>query len=373
MKIFERCAASFLGVALFGAMLFVLAPLARPAELTPQEKKLIPLARQEGAVTILNPVFQEPTAKALRAAFIKRYGLGEDFEFNNVRKGTGACVATARQEIKADKITNDVIMVVGSAFFHAAAERGAFLKLDSGYWQNYEETVKNAGQYSNYPYVLTVYPYTFIPVWNAGCAGMEDVNITSYADLLNPAFKGKTIVSDITKSGSYSATTVGLMEAGFDIFGFWQKYEEITDPIVMFRTEPKMQTLISCERPIDMWNVPGRVFQNVQKKPELAKTLRWGTYKEGQVMLGQHMAVFKGAPHPNAGKLLVEFLLSKEGNDVVIGHEVIFTFLKGYTPPASVQRYVQDPSKMKLLGLKDWVEAGTQFKEIRDRWSQIFR
>lgn len=350
-----------------------LGPGASAAELTAQEKALIPLAKQEGAVTILNPVFQEPTAKALRAAFIKRYGLGENFEFNNVRKGTGACVATARQEIKAGKITSDVIMVVGSSFFYAAAKRGAFLELDSGYWKNYAEVVKNAGQYSNYPYVLTVYPYTFIPVWNTGCPGMKDVNITSYADLLNPAFKGKTIVSDITKSGSYSATTVGLIESGFDIFDFWRQYKEITDPIVMFRTEPKMQTLISCERPIDMWNVPGRVFQNVQKKPELAKTLRWGTYKEGQVLLGQHMSVFKGAPHPNAGKLLVEFLLSKEGNDVVIEHEVIFTFLKGYKPPASVQRYVQDLSDMKLLGLQDWVEAGTQFKDIRAKWSQIFR
>lgn len=350
-----------------------LGPSASAAELTAQEKALIPMAKQEGAVTILNPAFQESTAKALRAAFIKRYGLGENFELNNVRKGTGACVATARQEIKAGKITNDVIMVVGSAFFHAAARRDAFLELDSGYWKNYAEVVKNAGQYSNYPYVLTVYPYTFIPVWNTACPGMKEVNITSYSDLLNPAFKGKTIASDITKSGSYSATTVGLIESGFDIFSFWHKYNEITDPIVMFRTEPKMQSLITCERPIDMWNVPGRVFQNIQKKPELAKTLRWGSYKEGQVMLGQHMSVFKGAPHPNAGKLLVEFLLSKEGNDVVVGHEVLFTFLDGYKPPESVQRYVQDPSEMKLLGLKDWVEAGTRFKEIRAKWSQIFR
>ena len=32
-----------------------------------------------------------------------------------------------------------------------------------------------------------------------------------------------------------------------------------------------MQMVITCQRPLDMWNLSGRVYQNVLKKPDLAK------------------------------------------------------------------------------------------------------
>lgn len=343
------------------------------AQISEIEKKLARAAKKEGSVVLINALLQDSSAKALEKAMIKRYDLGSGFKLKNIRKKTGAVVATTRQEIKAGKIISDVIMVVGSPFFAAAAERGAFVKLNSAHWKNHADTVKKAGQYSNYPYVLTVLPYTFMAVWNASCPGMANIQINSYQDLLNPALKGKTIVSDITKSTSYAATTVGLKQSGFDIRGFWKKYKSITQPIIDMRTEPKMQRVISCERPLDMWNMPGRVYQNIQKKPELKKSLRFSVYKEGQVMLGQHLAVLKGSPHPNAGKLLVEFLLTKEGTDIVIEHEVVFSFLKGYTPPASVRAYLPDPKKMKMLGLNDWVGLTKPIKAERKFFRKVFK
>jgi len=134
-----------------------------------------------------------------------------------------------------------------------------------------------------------------------------------------------------------------------------------------------MQMVISCERPLDMWNLSGRVYQNVDKKPELAKTLKIGYYKEGQVMLGNQAAVLKGAPHPNAGKLLIEFLLSKEGADVFVEGEALYTFMKGYQAPAAAKPYLLDLSEHKLLGLKDWVAARKKFKSVRDDWTKLFK
>ena len=115
----------------------------------------------------------------------------------------------------------------------------------------------------------------------------------------------------------------------------WNKLKA-TDPLVEFRTEPKMQMVISCQRPLDMWNLSGRVYQNVLKKPELAKVLKIGFYKEGQVMLGNQAAVIKGAPHPNAAKLLIEFMLSKEGTDVIVEGEAMYTLHEGL--PAAGRR-----------------------------------
>ncbi len=359
------------GAVLFAGLFAVTAPV-HAADLTPQEKALVPLAMKEGSVTIINPLFSDETANKLGPAFIKYYGLGNDFKFNNLRKGTGQVVAQVRQEIQAGRFTVDVILVSAPGFFDEAAKRGAFEKLDSGHWKNHIDLAKQAGQYSSYPHVVVPLAYTFQPVWNSSCPGMENFKAESYADVVQPSLKGKTIASDITKSFTYTNTELSLMEAGVDTNTMWNKLKA-TEPIVEFRTEPKMQMVISCQRPLDMWNLSGRVYQNVLKKPELAKILKIGSYKEGQVMLGNQAAVIKGSPHPNAGKLLLEFLLSKTGTDVVVVGEAVNSFLKGYQPPEVAKPYLLDLSKHKLLGLKDWVGAQKQFKPVRDAWLERFK
>jgi ABC-type Fe3+ transport system substrate-binding protein len=122
-----------------------------------------------------------------------------------------------------------------------------------------------------------------------------------------------------------------------------------------------------------MWNLSGRVYQNVLKQPDLKDKLKIGSYEEGQVMLGNQAAVIKGSEHPNAGKLLVEFLLSKEGTDVFVEGEAIYSFREGYKPPAAAAPYLLDLSQTKLLGMKDWVAAAGEFEKVRGDWQQIFQ
>ncbi len=351
---------------------FGVASAAIGASLTSQEKKLIRGAKKEGSVTIIQPLFSDRTQRIMKAAFRKRYNLGDNFKLKVLRKGTGATVAQVRQEMKANKFSVDVHLVSAPGFFAAAAKRNAYLKLDSGYWKDFTKTIKRAGQYSNYPYVVTPLAYTFQPIWNSSCPGMADVKVTSYKDTLNPVLKGKLISSDITKSFTYTNTTISLIQNGVDMAAFWPKLKALK-PIIEFRTEPKIQMVISCERPFDMWNLSGRVYQNVLKKPALAKVLKIGYFKEGQVMLGNQIAVLNGAPNPTAGKLLVEFLLSKEGADIFVEGEAIYSFRDGYTPPEKARPYLLDLSKIKLLGMKDWVAAQRKFKKTRGEWEKNFR
>jgi iron(III) transport system substrate-binding protein len=343
------------------------------AELSAQEKKLVEGAKKEGAVTLLNPIFSDRTGERLGEAFKKHYGLGDGFKFNNLRKGTGQTVAQVRQEIIAGRFTVDILLVSAPGFFDEAAKRNAFVALDSAYWKNHEALAKEAGQYSNYPYVVVPFAYSFQPVWNASCPGMSNFNVTSYPDTVKPELKGKTIASDLTKSITYTNTALSLQENKLlELTPFWDKLKA-TDPLVEFRTEPKMQMVITCQRPFDMWNLSGRVYQNVLKKAELAKVLKVGTYKEGQVMLGNQAAVIKGGPNPNAAKLLIEFMLKKEGTDIFIEGEAMYSFMKGYTPPAETKPWVFDLTKTKLLGLKDWVASAKLQKDVRDVWQSKFQ
>jgi iron(III) transport system substrate-binding protein len=343
------------------------------ASLTPQEQKLVEGAKKEGAVTVLNPIFSDRTGERLGEAFVKRYDLGPDFKFNNLRKGTGQTVAQVRQEIVANKFSVDILVVSAPGFFEEAAKRGAFEALDSGYWKNHAELTKAAGQYANYPYVVVPFAYSFQPVWNSSCPGMSNFSANNYNDVVKPELKGKTIASDLTKSFTYTNTALSLQENGvLNLNEFWDKLKA-TDPLVEFRSEPKMQMVITCQRPLDMWNLSGRVYQNVLKKPDLAKVLKIGHYSEGQVMLGNQAAVIKGAPHANAGKLFVEFMLSKDGTDIFIEGEAMYSFMTGYKPPPETVPYVFDVEKTKLLGLKDWVAAAHLAKPVRDEWQARFQ
>jgi iron(III) transport system substrate-binding protein len=361
------------GAASVCSILMVGALGAGAAELTSQERKLVDAAKKEGAVTLLNPVLSDRTGQLLGEAFVKRYDLGPNFKFNNLRRGTGQTVAQVRQEMKAGRFTVDILLVSAPAFFEEAAKRDAFERLDSANWKNHEVVAKQAGQYFNYPYVVIPFAYAFQPVWNTSCAGMEKVTVDSYADVVRPELKGKTIASDLTKSITYTNTALALQEAGaVDVQKLWKDLKA-TEPLIEFRTEPKMQMVITCQRPIDMWNLAGRVYQNVLLKPDLKDSLKIGTYKEGLAMLGNQAAVIKGAPNPNAAKLLIEFMLSKEGTDIIVEGEAFYTFMKGYQAPEAVRPYLVDLSQQKLLGLKDWVAAQAGVKGIRDSWQAVFQ
>lgn len=360
-------------LALILAAAFV-APAFGATPITPQEKKLIPLAKKEGSVSFLQTSFNDPTIRRMSAAFIKHYGLGSGFKLASIQKGTGPTVSQARQEIRAGKFTFDVVAVASAGFFIGASKVGAFLPLDSGQWKNHAENAKARGVFSDYPHFLAPFAYTFQPVWNSGCPGVKDLKVNSYSDIVdNPKLKGKILVSDVTKSSSYSLTTIGLMENGFDVEGMWKKLKAL-DPIVGFRTSAKLQIMANCERAVDMWNLSGRMIQLIRKKPDLAKFMRWGTYKEGHVLLGMQAGVVKGAAHPNAGKLLMEFLLTKEAVDIVAEEEISFySMLKGYNPPESVKKYMIDFDKVKTLPIKDQTAAAKKFKKMRQQWQRVFR
>ena len=70
---------------------------------------------------------------------------------------------------------------------------------------------------------------------------------------------------------------------------------------------------------------------------------------------------------------MIEFLLSKEGADVFVEGEAIYTFMKGYKPPEAAKPYLLDLSEHKLLGMNDWIAARKKFKGVRAEWTKIFK
>jgi ABC-type Fe3+ transport system substrate-binding protein len=115
----------------------------------------------------------------------------------------------------------------------------------------------------------------------------------------------------------------------------------------VFRTEESLQKVMSCEYPIQLWQVSGRVYQRVQEDSTLDLGVGWPA--EGVVLLGVPMAIVKGSKHPNAAKLLMEFLLSEDGMTAFIAGEGVFTFREGFQVPAAVKKFTPDLATVKTM------------------------
>jgi len=307
--------------------------------------KLIEAAKKEGEVHYIDANVEPKTQAGLDWAFRKKYGLPESFKFTHTLQGTGQVVASAQQEIKAGRHTFDIVSVAAPSFFKAAAKAGDFLAYLPAGWKSYEGQVKRLGVEANPPNWITPLAYAFVPVWNRKCPGFANVQIKSWRDLLNPAFKGKLILPDVRKSFSYAASWAGMEAAlGKDYF---PKLVELTQPAIFFRTEENMQKAISCEYPISVWQLSGRVYQRMQEDPTLNLGVAWP--QEGLTLLPLPFGILKGAPHPNAAKLLIEFFLSEEGVREYISGEAIFSLREGFKVPEVVRRYTPGVAQVKFL------------------------
>jgi len=330
---------------------------------------LIEAAKKEGEVHYLDAMAQPRTNAAMERAFRKKYAMPDSFKFTHTLQGTGQVVASVQQEIKADQHTIDVVWVAAPAFFKAAAKAGHFLSHASPEWKHYERMVKRLGIEAEPPQWITPVAYTFVPVWNRKCPGFANVQIRSWKDVVNPAFKGKMIIADVRRSFAYAATWVALEGTmGKDYF---PKFVEVTQPAIFFRSEEAIQKVITCEYPIQLMQRPAYVFQRMEEDPSLDLALAWP--EEGIVVLGTPMAILKGTRRPNAAKLLVDFLLSQEGMQAYVSREANFSFLEGFKTPDAVKRYVPDLEKVKVLPVNWPALTLAEVTRVQNEFRKVLR
>jgi ABC-type Fe3+ transport system substrate-binding protein len=138
-------------------------------------------------------------------------------------------------------------------------------------------------------------------------------------------------------------------------------------PILILPTQEITQKLITCEYGIAAFNLHGRVYQTHREDPK--SQLVSANPREGIVILGSELAILKGAPHPNAAKLFVDFLLSEEGARVFTAGEGALVFREGFKYPPEVAPYLPPLDQVKAVPM-DWAKIT---KQDRDRAFENFR
>jgi ABC-type Fe3+ transport system substrate-binding protein len=86
--------------------------------------------------------------------------------------------------------------------------------------------------------------------------------------------------------------------------------------------------------------------------------------------LPQSMFILKKAPHPNAAKLWVDFILSEPGQAILVKGEAMVSGRTGFKSP--LPEYAPGIDSLKLINV-DWQGLSTEkLKVLRDEWTGMF-
>jgi ABC-type Fe3+ transport system substrate-binding protein len=217
------------------------------------------------------------------------------------------------------------------------------------------------------PFWHTIVSYCFAPTWNKRFVRKE---VKSWNELIDPEFKDKAIQGDIRTSSTQTDTYIALRKVlGADHF---QKYSDVVNPTLVFRTPEIQQKLTSGERIITNFHITGRAFQAWQEDKSLDFGVSFPT--EGVVPLPIQAGILAKAAHPNAAKLLLDFLISREGQQLWVDRECQWPLRTDVTYSDDVKRFLTPLDQVKALTLNWETEVTSAARdEARAEFRRIFR
>jgi iron(III) transport system substrate-binding protein len=134
----------------------------------------------------------------------------------------------------------------------------------------------------------------------------------SMADFLDPKWKGKIVLPDPVSSGNTLTFLTTMLAKGFIDWPYLEKLA--TQDILFVRGNPDViRMLASGERTVS----PLLSTFNLQPAKHKGQPIDSFVLKEGAIVVQSSMGIMASPPHPNAAKLLMEALLSPEGQMVL--------------------------------------------------------
>jgi ABC-type Fe3+ transport system substrate-binding protein len=112
--------------------------------------------------------------------------------------------------------------------------------------------------------------------------------------------------------------------------------------------------------------MPTRAYQYNQKGAKLKFMLP----QEGVVLLPQGMFINKDAPHPNAAKLWIDFVLSAEGQKILVEGEALISGRSGFK--SALPEYAPPIESLNVIKA-DWAGmSSAELQKAREDWTKLF-
>jgi iron(III) transport system substrate-binding protein len=355
-------------------LLLVLGLTLWPAYVSAQDRpaawdELIAAARREGTVVVTGPAHPE-VRQALPAAFKARFGVNLEY----IGGPASAMVAKMKAE-RASGIHSFDVTLAGIQSMAQIFHREGLLEpikpllilpevLDGSKWKRGSLWFMDPEQ----QYVLRLFS-SEAEEFSINTRHVKPDEIRSAQDLLNPKWKGKIATHDPTVPGTGSNQAARFyVQFGED---FVRKLFVEQQPAISRDERQLTDWLLHGTYPIVFGANDARVEEmrkeglplvSVHGLPDLP-----GTVAVGNGLVG----MFKNAPHPNASKLFINWLASKEGLELY-ARAVQWSPTrndideKSFVPADSIP----DPG-VKYFDLSDWEFTVTRKEQARQRIKEL--
>jgi iron(III) transport system substrate-binding protein len=288
-------------------------------------------ARREGAVTLYTALSIDAAGKVC-AGFEKAYVIKCEY----FRAPGIPLMERFRTEAAANRVKVDVLQASVLTAFKQAKQNGWLAKYTS------PEGAKFLREFSDPDgYFVSAYIIPMAIGYNPRLVGASEVP-KSWQDLVDPKWKSQITTADPTSSGT-----------GLAVYYFWETkfgFEYIgrlarNQPLVVSATPTVANAVVSGERPVaaglDSWEILVRARAD-QPIAALFPS-------EGVPVVPSPVAVAANAPHPNSAQLLMHYIMSAAGQQLLMD-EVGTYSARVDMPPVKGMPLLKDLNLIQL----DW-------------------
>lgn len=339
------------------------APAATSAAIGLTHDEIVDLAKQEGTVRLIAYPLTWANYAGHFDAFTKKYGIKID---SVSPEAASAQELQAVKQLKGQSAQPDVLDI-GFNWPQQAMDQGLIEKYKPSMWDKVPSNLKDPDGW-----------------WTAAYYGVLTIGVNSaevpvpkkLSDLLDPVYKGKVGLPGDPRTGSTSLTSVlaaslargGTLDDAGPGIDFWRDMSK-SGNLVSVQSTVSGMTTGQCMVNLD-WS-----FNWVGFEPDMTKSgIKLATVVPADAVLGNYYVqpLTIASPHPNAGRLWIDWLSSDEGAEqYALGGAVPARFdeLKaaGKLTDAALAKL---PSPDLLSGVKFATpEQGTNAtKVVTERW-----
>jgi iron(III) transport system substrate-binding protein len=278
-----------------------LAPLAA-AQTIPSMDDLYKSAKAEGQV-VFGGAIKEENEQRLMAVFEKRFpGIAVKY----TRRSTEPMVQLVEAERRANRVSFDLLNLTEPGDVVRWIKQGFLAPVpipDTD--KMLPETFDPNGFYA----ALSVTPMLGIASTKVLKPGEMPKSLKEL--VTDPKWKGKVVISRPIRGGTSSGALMNVVNAvGRDFI----KTAKDRDILLTLGNEAAIASVVSGERPVS-WGVSG--YRAIEAKSE-GSPIELIVWEEG-VALAQFIGVVPAkAPHPNAARLLLRWLMTPEGQELLV-------------------------------------------------------
>jgi iron(III) transport system substrate-binding protein len=187
------------------------------------------------------------------------------------------------------------------------------------------------------------YVNSYVLGWNTKLVKKQDVPKT-YEELLNPKWKGGQISLDTEAYGMLEGLkrVWGREKA----IGYFKRLAAL-DPVLKRGNTERVQLTLAGEYPLIV-----AYNQTIQRMTSRGAPIDWVALEPAITQVNPVMLAAK-APHPNAARLLYDFVISKEGQEMLRGFQRI-----------PVRKDVEPDPPRLFRGFKYVVESPEDYKDF---------